>query len=177
MNWSAPGGRGVWQAHSRIILAKVPPPGVCIVRFEHQLYNGVSPCTHYLKNQGTNTGLVCTYLNNVFCAESKYYNENLNFEYFWQKYGKKCSSSTHNPRGALPEEWGMCMCGPEDHLITPSSPFARPPFQYLSVLLSPQNRKFLETLNTKASKLAQSSVPKPQNGPNFSSQGYILIRN
>ena len=50
-------------------------------------------------------------------------------------------------------------------------------FSVLKTLLLPQNCKFLKILSSRASKLAKSSVPKPQIGPNFSSQGYILLRN
>ena len=81
------------------------------------------------------------------------------------------------PGRALPVKWGTGMCGPEDPLFMPSSPFARPPFQYFSVrktLLSPSNHKFQEILSSRAAELAKSSVPKPLIGPKFSSHGYIF---
>ena len=37
--------------------------------------------------------------------------------------------------------------------------------------------EFLEILSSKASELANSLVPKPQIGPNFISQGYIMFKN
>ena len=66
-------------------------------------------------------------------------------------------------------------------------PFSCPPrcsqdphfiiFSVLKTLLSPQNHQFLKILSSKASKFAKSPVPKPKIGSNFSSQGYILLRN
>ena len=80
-------------------------------------------------------------------------------------------------RGALPEKWGTGMCGLEDPVSCPprcsqDSHFII--FSVLKTLLSYQNFQFLKILS---SKLAKSPVPKPKIGSNFSSQGYILLRN
>ena len=64
------------------------------------------------------------------------------------------------------------MCGSKNSLYTPSWLFTRPHFSF-----SPPNHKLLEILNSKSSKLAKSSVPKPQIWLKFSSHGYILSRN
>ena len=57
------------------------------------------------------------------------------------------------PGRALPLKWDTGMCGTEDPLFTPSSPFAKFSFQLFSAfktLLSPPNHKFLEILSPKA---------------------------
>ena len=76
---------------------------------------------------------------------------------------------------ALPEKWDKDMCSPEDQLAISTPHFSI--FSVLKTLFSPPNYKFLEILNSKASKLAKSSVSKPQIGSKVGSHGYILLRN
>ena len=55
----------------------------------------------------------------------------------------------------------MGMYGPEDPRFTPSSPFARPAIQHLSVLktlLSPPNRNFLETFKLQSLKISAEFI-------------------
>ena len=74
-----------------------------------------------------------------------------------------------NPWGLLTDKSGTGMCGSKDpHYGI---------FSVLKILLAPPNHKFLEILTSKASKLAKSLVPKPQIGKQFSSHGYISLRN
>ena len=79
---------------------------------------------------------------------------------------RKCNAG-RRPWGLLPKKIGTGMCDLEELLFMPSLPFARPTAFFISqrllkTLLSPPNHKFLVIWSSEASKLAKSSVLKPQ---------------